>query len=479
MSDNKKQLQQLFCEGQRYNNFGDALTSIKIQGFRGIQDLTIEINSPITAISGLNGTGKSTIAQLCTCAYKAPKPNKRHIIAKFFPVSKADPHPFSTTASVLYRYTNKTPSNTKDVTVSRQGSRWYGYKRQPERFCKYIGFTVYIPKVEQGDISIYGGTELTIDDEKIIPEIAKHAISKILNYPYENLSSAVASRNNRKTDIGFATKFGAKYSENNMGFGEGRVFYTVSSLENSPDRSLFVIEEPETSLHEHAQHELAKYLIEVCIRKRHQIILTTHSRSILSALHRDSRKLLYREGRSVKISNQASIIEAAGILSVGMKQERTILVEDTRAKLLLREIIRVKKPNLLKGIKIIHVGNDDIVASLTKAFREDKLSVIGIRDGDKGSNSRDHLFKLPGTLPPEQEVFSCKEVQNYLLEKFQIEWGDWKELHTDSDFHEWPDLISNEISKSGDGLWEELCSIYARSIPDSQLDSLIRNIESQ
>ena len=46
-----------------------------------------------------------------------------------------------------------------------------------------------------------------------------------------------------------------------MGFGEGRVLYIVDKLESAPQQSLFVLEEPETSLHENAQYELAKYLL--------------------------------------------------------------------------------------------------------------------------------------------------------------------------------------------------------------------------
>lgn len=76
-----------------------------------------------------------------------------------------------------------------------------------------------------------------------------------------------------------------------MGFGEGRTLYLVDLLENSPEQSLFVIEEPETSLHEHAQHELAKYLLDVCFRRHHQVILSTHSDQILSALPSASRLL--------------------------------------------------------------------------------------------------------------------------------------------------------------------------------------------
>lgn len=482
MADTKKELQKLFTKKSRYSNFGAAIVVLKVKGFRGISDLILTIESPITAISGLNGTGKSTIAQLATCAYKKPvnaaKEYKRQNISNYFPVSKADPKPFSDDASIEYNYLTNSEERLQELTVYRSGSQWNGYKRQPERHCRYIGFTIYIPKVEQRDISIYRGTDISITKESPLPDVAKKAISKILNHPYENLSSAVAAHNKRSTDIGFASKFGARYSENNMGFGEGRVFYTVTSLETAPEQSLFILEEPETSLHEHAQYEFAKYLIDVCIRRKHQIILTTHSRSILSALPRESRKLLYREGSIVKVSDRTSTAEAAGVLSLGMSQGKILLVEDSKAKILLTEIIRTSKPTLLKGIKISCVGNNDVVASLTKQLRDDGHAVLGVRDGDTGENKKLGLLKLPGSKCPEQEIFEHGAVQRYLLDTYRFDFSNWLSLNSDCDFHDWPNQISNELSKSEDGLWEQLCSIYTNAIPSEQINALIESIEA-
>ncbi len=88
MADTKKELQKLFTKKSRYSNFGAAIVVLKVKGFRGISDLILTIESPITAISGLNGTGKSTIAQLATCAYKKPvnaaKEYKRQNISNYF-----------------------------------------------------------------------------------------------------------------------------------------------------------------------------------------------------------------------------------------------------------------------------------------------------------------------------------------------------------------------------------------------------------
>ena len=82
MTDVSKKLQSKYAEISRYSNFGPCLRKVHIHGFRGINSLNLEINFPITAISGLNGAGKSTIGQLAICAYRKPLESDPDLKAK-------------------------------------------------------------------------------------------------------------------------------------------------------------------------------------------------------------------------------------------------------------------------------------------------------------------------------------------------------------------------------------------------------------
>jgi hypothetical protein len=55
--DNVRRLGAKFDIANRYANFGPMIQSLEIRGFRGIKDLTLTVQAPITALSGLNGTG--------------------------------------------------------------------------------------------------------------------------------------------------------------------------------------------------------------------------------------------------------------------------------------------------------------------------------------------------------------------------------------------------------------------------------------
>ncbi|MGC6483885.1 MAG: ATP-binding protein [Synechococcus sp.] len=152
------------------------MRSVHIDGFRGINGLEIPFEYPVVAISGLNGSGKSTVGQISLSGYKKPSKAtdyKRFYVRDFFPASVADPNPFHKESSVKYLYETDDPEAPQELTVKRAKSEWSGYKRQPERKCIYVGFTIYIPKVERKDVSIYRGSSITLTKQRAIPDDVK------------------------------------------------------------------------------------------------------------------------------------------------------------------------------------------------------------------------------------------------------------------------------------------------------------------
>lgn len=101
MSDLRNDIQNMFAPPNRFSSFGQVLTRLRIIGFRSHVDTIIDISSPITAICGLNGTGKSTILHLAAVAYTGPR---NYHISDFIRTSTLDPNPFTSRASVEYRY---------------------------------------------------------------------------------------------------------------------------------------------------------------------------------------------------------------------------------------------------------------------------------------------------------------------------------------------------------------------------------------
>ena len=104
MADTLKELHATFLPAKRFESYGDAILRIHIKGFRNHANTLIDIESPITAFCGVNGTGKSTILQLAASAYKAPSGGSRYYVSNFILAGTLDTKPFTDTSSFDVSY---------------------------------------------------------------------------------------------------------------------------------------------------------------------------------------------------------------------------------------------------------------------------------------------------------------------------------------------------------------------------------------
>ncbi|SDI90628.1 AAA ATPase domain-containing protein [Frankineae bacterium MT45] len=469
--DNLRRLDAKFNNNNRYANFGPALQSLDIDGFRGVNQLHLNIESPVTALSGLNGTGKSTIAQLATCGYRAPltSATNRYYVKDFFPVSAADPAPFTPDARIVYAYCVERGADLQQVTVTRAVKEWAGYKRQPERACYYIGFTQFIPKVERRDFSVYRGRSLLLGDSRPLSEEASAAVGRILSLPYESLEFTDVSHRSNATTLAMATRNGRRYSENHMGFGEGRVVYMVNTMETAPAQSLFVLEEPETSLHGDAQRRLAHYFVEVSSRRGHQVILTTHSSAILGELSRESKIYLHRGGSGVLGASHG--LSTYQIDSYLIKQRPrdgavTLCVEDAFGRYLAIEILRKVDAHMLAGCNVLPVGSCQEVVKAVALLRLGGLRTAGLVDGDAAKEATaDGVSRLPGTNPPEKEVFRSQAVKD-LFANAPYSVSIDEILATQGDHHGYVRAIADHLMLDQAVVATQACRAYVDAIAD-------------
>lgn len=444
-----KKLQSRFSRDHRYSNFGPSLRKLEVSGFRGIT-ASMCFDFPVTAITGLNGAGKSTFGQLALCGYKVASTEneaKRFYVKDFFPVSVADPTPFSDDARVLFEYETDVFDAPKELTVSRAAKEWSGYKRQPERHVEYIGLAFYIPKVERKDLTIYSASSLMMTAREDLDN-AGQFVSRILGGNYTDIFFQGVQSKKRHAKLGVAERFGSKYSENNMGFGEGRVIHTIKVLETCPRQSLIVLEEPETSLHESAQFEFSKYLMDVAARRGHQIIFSTHSTAILDPLPYEARKMLSRDQNGVNCYDRISSNEVRTALSDGHSGKVIVGVEDRFAELFLLQILRQYAPNLVPLIKVVQFGDAKAVENAICALKKSAVKCFAVRDGDQPQKLSEDILKLPGALPPEKEVFQSVEVQEFLNHEYNFDLLLLSRIEPKFNHHEYGKKISEKISIS-------------------------------
>lgn len=484
MSDIRNQLQGLFIPNKRFENFGQVLVRLLVKGFRAHENTLIEFDSPITAFCGLNGTGKSTLLQIATAAYKA---TDRYYISDFIFAGKLDSKVIRPDASAKYEYCQATQPGgvftNQEVTVSRsktsKRNQWIGYKRQPHRAVYFAGVGLYLPRVEERDAATRYASSITVSSTSPVSTETQSYITKILGTSYKSANENDVTAGRKATKVVSVERGSAEYSELHMGCGEGRIYHIVRALEALPEKSLVALEEPETSLHASSQYRFGQYLVDLAIRKRHQIIITTHSEFIMLALPERSRICLVPTGAGTQIIKSVGVRQAISLMSDNHVRALHILVEDDVAKALIIALLRAQDPFLLRTVEVIEAGDKTKIQSLMEVMSEAKLPVCAVRDGDVGANPKLRLFKLFGTAPPEKEIILSEGFKSYAASKWSLVVQDiLAELERMTDHHHWFGEISRRTGIPRDDIIKEGAEEYLKGIADTEKVALVNQIKT-
>lgn len=483
MSDPRNRLQRKFEPEHRFPNFGDLIVRMRVRGFRCHRDTIIEIKSPITAFTGLNGTGKSTLLQLAATAYKDPDAHQSFTIRDFMVRSVLDREPYSVLASVQFDYWTE-QRRTHLVTLSRNVSdnRWNGYRYRPLRKVFFAGIGLYLPKIETRDFLVQYARSFRVLGTADVPEEIRNWTCRILGHSYDALVTNQIGHNPSfpATRVISVVRHGCSYSETHMGFGEGRAQFMVHSIEALSDKSLVLLEEPETSLHQRAQHELGHYLVDVAFRKGHQILLTTHSEYLLSALPGASRIFLYPGERGIEQLCGITAVQANSLLTDGFDKALTILVEDDCAAAILAEILDREDRHFRRTVHMAWpVGKNEIVTTL-RATKRASLRLAAVLDSDaqEAPEYRElFIFKLPGSQPPEREILACQAVKEHFQNQYGLSIDDFLAANAGLDHHEYFTLLEEQTARSRPMLLGDAASLFVRTMSEAQLNPLVQQLK--
>lgn len=384
--------------------FGNLLKSVHVRGVRGMT-ANLEFTWPVVAVAGTNGSGKTTVLQLCSAAYVKAEGGRNYKIGEWVRNALEDESPaFGDQSSVAFSFWNDAPGFS--IPYSKDRTRWdYPRRNNPERLVQFFGISTFAPRIERKDRLHVFRSQIEVKESAPFDNNLVSSMSKVLGVPYESgtMHTVGLAKGNWSDDLPLVKRGAYGYAEPHMGAGEQKVIRMMRALEALPNRSLVLLEEPEITLHPDAQRGLAWYLMNLTRRKGHQIILTTHSSELFEALPEEARVLIVRRKTGVDIIPRAPCAAAARELSgVAKTNKDLLLVEDLVAKAFLTDILeRYDKPLLLNAC-IVPVGNTHDVYKLVQTFRDEGVRAIGVRDPDIGGAPDDFVFSLPGDLAPEE-----------------------------------------------------------------------------
>ena len=378
------------------DNSRQSLCGISLENgsIRGLTPFKVEIRYPITAFSGSNGSGKSTILALAACAFHnkktgftPPLRNKTYYtFSDFFVQSNDESAVEGVQISYYIRYNDwsgRKPGIGRQLRKKKKGGKWSDYDRRVDRNVIYFGVQRVAPHYERSTHKSYRskfkpGSMSAESREKI-----SHIAARIIGKKYSDFDSHEHS----KYTLPVTSVNGVSYSGFNMGAGEGSVFEILSALFAAGPGSLMVIDEIELGLHEMAQVRLIEELKKLCNDMKCQVICSTHSHAVLRSLPPEARFHIESIAAKTFITPGASPDFACGKMGRPEAHELDIFVEDRVAAEILHAALSA---DLRKRVKVKPIGSHAaVIRQLASRKLESVNNCICILDGDQSGSLKD------------------------------------------------------------------------------------------
>lgn len=424
-------------------------------------------------------------------------------VKDFIPRGPLDPTPYGVGSRIGLAYCQDAPRN-RAITLSwnETASRWSDYAARERRAVAYLGINTFVPACERKDFAFKNAHRLTIDNEQPLTDIVREKVCQLLNLPYDGIRETRANFRDRPTRTLRATKQNLHYSEANMGCGEARIHNMVSRLEALPEKCLVLLEEPEISLHQSVQYRLGWYFMDLALRRGHQIICSTHSEPLMSALPTESRISLVRTEQGVRALPRISSVEAESLLFEGHRRALTVLVEDDVARAVLSEIALREDANFAHTLGIfiagsrnaegrpIGGGKDGIKAAM-RGLAAVNLKLAGVVDADvrlphqtqtqreeaERQDRREYIFKLPGEQPPEVEMAQSASLDRHVRDTYQRPLAELMGAAGLSDYHGWLGGVARLLNKSREEFMGECARAYVAGVSPAARTGLIDQLK--
>lgn len=439
------------------------LERVEISGLRGWTGQSVQFQFPVSAIVGENGTGKSTILKVAASAYD-PRQGKGYYPSDFFPSTHWD-----NISGVNLGFRIRLGDDNHSFSIRKPNKRWSFPNKRYARDIFWFDVSRTLPLDASAGYARVAKLAAGESASRPLSEESLGYLSNILGRDY--LSGRFASPDvNADRAVGLLERDFGEISQFHQGAGEDTTLDLVHAIQGIPSNSLVIVDEVEASLHPKAQRRLCRVLLHLARVKRLQVILSTHSPFVLEELPREARALIMPTNEGPNIVYGASPDFALSRIDDTLHPEASVYVEDSKAKILLREILAAHPygGEILPRIQIIPVGPANVVRTMGDLSANNRLPhrSLGVLDGDMDASQG--CVSLPGNDAPERVVFGELRESNWpnLNERFGIGAGTLfnhlEDAMRDPNHHQWPTLVGDLIIKSEQSVWEIMAAEWSR-----------------
>lgn len=255
--------------------------------------------------------------------------------------------------------------------------------------------------IESGDTSYTYRHHKVATENRLLTKEELDLVSFILGREYDEARwiRHRLFKGNGGLSIVFKTKHG-RYSEAFAGSGEVAVTSCVIQVLEAARGTLILLDEPEVSLHPGAQERLISFLVNRARTRQLQVIFSTHSPHLVSALPDDAIKTFHQldDGRFSVIPSTHPYAAFRRLGAVGGGKIR-VIVEDRLAKEVVKQALLTfpdKAEQEVFSIEYPSGGADAILTYQIPVLLDAPDKTLVLLDGDKSPQS---AFVDPETIP--------------------------------------------------------------------------------
>ena len=442
---------------------------LEIHRYKKLVDIAIDFNSGVNAISGTNGTCKTTLLHIVSNAFQAMGSNDPRILdssalkrinrlnsqvnTKMEKLAKGDreyndPAPnfnggnlfevlyFDGTKLSFRKHNSSTANRYAVKPYYKKGSG----DKLPSMPVVYLSLARLLPWGEyQGEGS---SSKSSVKADSMFYEELSGLYQKVTGIHASSFSSqnmgTVKKRQEFDTDA-------MGVDSNTVSSGEDNVAIILTALlslkafyqdltEDAQGQevcSLLLIDEFDATLHPSLQYALLDIMRKYALDYHIQVIFTTHSLTLLNTMLKKKLNVVYlkNNGDIAKpmVDPDPSKIEMhlRGITKSDLMADKTIpaFTEDVEARLFIRLLLdwlsdsRDGFKDLAKNVHFVDaaIGAEQLVKLFKDPMiRQSSMAAICILDGDHNSDLANNVVALPGRKSPEWVAFdySCELAQD-------------------------------------------------------------------
>lgn len=348
--------------------FPKFLKNLTFDKFRHITNLTINFQHPISIISGTNRSGKSTILMALACShYYFLKRNPHNGILE------------RQTWSSLMRFTSKDIQNNDwtyyityklgDKIEQKRGQRksrtrkWNGIGKKEAQFK--FKKVIFLDLDRTLPARYYSNPLFNRTKKQTTTAISSNKAKEIeeyISYILEESFTLTKIASHLDKDIfSYQSNYNHGYSSYNAATGEEVLIKMIIDIAEAENESLILIDEIEVGLHPKIQRRFMDILFYIARHQYKQIIISTHSPTILSCVPNKARIFLNKTPQGqLECLQGISINRALSLMDSTSYPLVNFFCEDDLAKKIIEyavnSIHQDGTPDIKKMINIIILG---------------------------------------------------------------------------------------------------------------------------